>query len=303
MEGLLLVDKPSGKTSFDVVRAIRSIVETSQVGHMGTLDKAATGLLAVMIGNATTLQRFLERKVSVYRFEMKFGEQTDTLDSEGETVRECEWKHLEAGRIREALGMFVGVVEQRPPQYSAIKIDGRRASDWARDDDAPDKMPEPRDVEIRRLELEAFDPPFARLEVECASGTYVRSVARDLAGAVDSCGHATAIRRVRTETFHLDDAVELEELDEETIAGELLSPREMLEPLSQFSVDADGARALGYGQKLPVERETARRLEWEPGDWVAVTGPAGDLVAVVEYRADEGESGLLAPERVLKTSD
>lgn len=301
MEGLLLVDKPAGMTSFDVVGEVRSVAEMSQVGHMGTLDKAATGLLAVMVGNATTLQRFIEEKVSVYRFEMTFGEQTDTLDTDGTVVRECEWEHVDAADVREALGGFVGTIEQRPPQYSAVKIDGRRASDWARDDDAPDVEPEPREVEVRELDLEAFDPPRARLRVECVSGTYVRSIVRDLAEELDSCAHATSIRRIRTESFHVDDAVSLDELDASNLREHLLSPREMLASLPAYRADADEARAVGYGQKPPVDGATVDELGLEPGDWVAVVGPDGELVAVADYRASQDER-LLAPERVLKPS-
>lgn len=302
MQGLLLADKPAGMTSFDVVRRVRSVVEMSQVGHMGTLDKAATGLLAVMIGKTTTLQRFLERKVSVYRFEMKFGEQTDTLDTDGTVVRECEWEHLEASDLRDALGAFEGTIDQRPPQYSAVKIEGRRASDWARDEDAPDVEPEPREVEIRRLELEDFEPPLARLEIECVSGTYVRSLVRDLADRLDSCAHATAIRRTRTDSFHVEDAVSIEELDAETVSEHLLTPLEMVESLPTYRADEDEARAIGYGQKPSVDAETAEELGVEPGDWVAIVDPSDELAAVVEYRSGDDGSGLFAPERVLKPS-
>jgi tRNA pseudouridine55 synthase len=301
MEGLLLIDKPTRVTSFDVVGEVRSVAEMSQVGHMGTLDKAATGLLAVMVGNATTLQRFIERKVSEYRFEMRFGAQTDTLDTNGEVVRECEWEHVTASAVREALGSFVGAIEQRPPRYSAVKIDGRRASDWARDDDAPEVSPDRREVEIRELELEVFHPPVAQLRVECVSGTYVRSIVRDLAEDLDSCGHAASIRRLRTESFHVDDAVVLQNLALPTLREHLLSPREMLEALPAYRASADESQAVGYGQKPSIDGERVEELGLEPGDWVAVVDPEGELVAVAEYRASDGER-LLAPERVLKPS-
>lgn len=303
MDGLLLVDKPSGMTSFDVVGRVRSVADMKKVGHMGTLDKAATGLLAVMLGKCTKLQRFLGSKVSRYDFQMRFGEQTDSLDRNGEVVAECSWEHVTADGIEEALGSFVGKIEQKPPKFSAVKIDGRRASDWARDDDAEEIEPEAREVEIRELELLNWEPPDADLRIECVSGTYVRSLVRDLAEVLDSCAFATEIRRTGTNEFHLSDAVPLSELDREALERHLLPPREMVRSLPAIEVDADGARAIGYGQQLSLDREAASDAGIEAGDWVAVVDPSDELAAVAECREGRPEEAYrLQPERVLKTS-
>ena len=299
MQGLLLIDKPRGMTSFDVIGKVRRAVDESKVGHMGTLDKAATGLLAVMIGRCTKLQRFTAAKVSTYEFEMKFGVQTDSLDTNGEVVRECEWEHVTEGAVREALGDFVGVIEQRPPRFSAVKIDGRRASDWARDEEAPDMEPEPREIEIRRLELRAWEPPLARFEMECVSGTYVRSLVRDLAEKLDSCAHATAIRRTASNHFSIEDAIGVDELDEGTVRDALLPPLVMVESLPHYELDQEEARLVGFGTAVRPDEAGWEALDADEGDFVALVDPEGELAAVARIEVREGALAL-QPRRVMK---
>jgi len=299
MDGLLVIDKPKGVTSFDVVGRVRSAVGMSKVGHMGTLDKAATGLLAVMLGRCTKLQKFLGEKVSTYEFSIEFGTRTDTLDTNGEVVAECEWEHVSAEAIREALESFVGTIEQKPPQYSAVKIDGRRASEWARDDDAPTREPEPREVEIRSLELLEFDPPTARMRIECVSGTYVRSVVRDLAGDLKSCAHATGIRRVASNTYSIEDTVPLDELDEQTAREALLAPVEMVAELPSYHLDSEEARLVSYGTQLTPPADWLEASGLEEGDPVRLIDEEEELAAVARLR--HREEGLeLQPRRVMK---
>ncbi|MFB6372097.1 MAG: hypothetical protein ABEN55_03050, partial [Bradymonadaceae bacterium] len=205
---------------------------------------------AVMIGRCTKLQKFLGEKVSTYEFGMEFGTRTDTLDTNGEVVETCEWAHVTAAAIREALEPLTGTIDQQPPQYSAVKIDGRRASDWARDEEAPTREPEAREVEIRALELIEFDPPTARLRMTCVSGAYVRSVVRDLAADLDSFAHATGIRRVASNHLSIEDAVALEDLDEETARRHLIPPVEMVAELPAYHLGDDEAEAVSYGQRL-----------------------------------------------------
>ncbi len=299
MEGLLLIDKPAGITSFDVIAEVRRVVDEQTVGHMGTLDREATGLLAVMIGRCTKLQKFLGEKVSTYEFEMRLGRQTDTLDADGEVVAECEFEHVDAEAIREALPAFVGTIEQRPPKYSAVKIDGRRASDWARDDEAPDVEPEAREVEIRGLELLDWEPPLARFRLECVSGTYVRSVVRDLAARLETCAHASGIRRVASRDYTIADAVPLDELDEETARERMLAPVEMVAALPIYELDDDQARAVSFGSQVPPEPEWLEETGLEVGDPVRLVDPAGELAAVARLRRRDDELEL-QPRRVLK---
>lgn len=299
MDGLLLIDKPKGMTSFDVVARVRSAVNLSKVGHMGTLDKAATGLLAVMLGRCTKLQKYLGEKVSTYEFSMDFGTQTDSLDTNGEVVEECEFAHVTAEAIREALPQFVGTIDQKPPQYSAVKIDGRRASDWARDDEVETREPEPRDVEIRSLELLHYDPPSASLRITCVSGTYVRSVVRDLADTLDSCAHATSIRRVASNNLSIEDAVALDDLDEGTAREHLVPPVEMVAELPAYHLDDNEATMVSYGKRPPPDPDWLEASDLEVGDPVRLIDEQGELAAVGRLRRLDDEI-VLQPRRVLK---
>lgn len=299
MEGLLLIDKPAGITSFDVVAEVRDVVDEGTVGHMGTLDREATGLLALMIGRCTKLQKYLGEKVSVYEFAMHFGEQTDTLDDDGEVVAECDYDHVGTEAIRQELSAFVGTIEQAPPKYSAIKIDGRRASDWARDEESEDVEPEAREVEIRQLELLEFEPPVARFRIECVSGTYVRSVVRDLAAALDTCGYASDIRRVASYEYDIGDAVELDELDEETARAHLLSPNRMVAGLPAYEMDDEEERLVSYGTQFDVPEDWLEARDLEEGDAVRLVDGAGELAAVARLRRRYGELEF-QPRRVLK---
>jgi len=299
MEGLLLIDKPAGITSFDVVARVRDVVDEGTVGHMGTLDREATGLLALMIGRCTKLQKYLGEKVSVYEFAMHVGEQTDTLDGDGEVVRECEYGHVDAEAIREELPAFVGTIEQRPPTYSAVKIDGRRASDWARDDESEDVEPEAREIEIRQLELLEYEPPVARFRIECVSGTYVRSVVRDLAAALETCGYASEIRRVASYEYDIDDAVPLEELDEERAREHVMSPNRMVAGLPAYEMDDDEERLVRFGTQVDVPDEWLEARALEEGDAGRLVDGVGELAAVARLRRRYGELEF-QPRRVLK---
>lgn len=292
MDGLLLVDKPTGVTSFDVVRRVRKVADTGKVGHTGTLDPQASGLLPIVLGKCTRLAKFLSLDIKEYAFELELGAETETGDIEGEAVRECPWEHVTEEDVREACERFVGDIEQVPPLYSAIKVDGKRAYELARE--GVDFELEPRRVYVERLELRAFEPPRASLYVRCGSGTYVRALSRDIGGAVSSCAFTTAIRRTLVGRFRIEEATPLTELTSDTVHSHLLPPVEVMRGVPHYDAAPSECRALGYGQRIPITD-----LEVAPGAHVAVTDQAGELVAVT--RVEEGPHGLrLKPERVLK---
>ena len=295
MDGLLLIDKPAGPSSFDIVRQIRRVARTRKVGHTGTLDPAASGLLPIVIGRCTRLANFLTLDRKAYAFEMVLGVETDSGDDQGEVVRECAWEGVERSAVEEALGAFRGSIEQVPPIYSAIKIDGVRAYERARRGEEVEL--EPRPVEIDRFEIVEWRPPVVVMEVGCSSGTYVRSLARDLGDAAGSCAHARRIRRLVVGDFRLEQAVALDALTPENVAEHLLAPAAMVASLPSFQADPEAVARIVMGQFVTgrVDGEVAQ------GEPVAVLADDGELVAIAIAREPADAGWLLRPKKVLVT--
>lgn len=296
-EGLLLVDKPAGPTSHDVVSRTRRALEEGSVGHTGTLDPFATGLLLLLVGDATRLAEYFHRLDKAYRATVRLGRETDTHDRTGETVAESgDWRELTRREMEEALAGFRGEIEQRPPAFSAKRVDGRRAHEAARQGEALELEPET--VTVHRLDLVRWEPPEVELRAVVGTGTYLRALARDLGRALDVGGTLKALRRSRIGPFEVGDALPAEELE----PGVRPEPPRFLPPDRAVSwlpcrdADADEARALGHGQRI-------RRGEiWpgadgaapQPGDPVAVVDGEG-LVAVAELLPD-----ALQPRKVFR---
>ncbi len=297
MDGLLLVDKPAGISSFDVIRQIRRVANTRKIGHTGTLDPLATGLLPLVVGKCTKLARFLSLDTKEYTFGMRLGVETDTGDSEGEVVRECGWQHIDEAAFRQAVAEFVGDIEQVPPAYSAIKVNGQRAYKLARQGE--EVKLEARPVHIEALDVLGFDAPDARLHTRCSSGTYVRSLARDIGAALDSCAFTTSIRRTRVGSFRLDEATPLGEITPDNVSSLLLAPSEMMRDMTTYAASPSECTALSYGQSLVLSDDDATRLDLHVDDNVAVVDPAGELAAVTRVR-ETPDGRLLKPRRVLK---
>jgi tRNA pseudouridine55 synthase len=201
--GLLLLHKQSGLTSFDSLRDVKRALGTGKVGHTGTLDKFAEGLLLILIGKALKLSRWFTHCDKQYEGTICFGSETDTLDPEGMVIANAPLPSREA--VEQAISQFTGEILQAPPAYSAIHIDGERASALARQGRTPEMQKRP--VTIYRLELRSWEPPFAKIFVHCSSGTYIRSLARDIALAAGSCAHLSALVRTKVAGFQLEEAV------------------------------------------------------------------------------------------------
>jgi tRNA pseudouridine55 synthase len=283
-DGVLIVDKTEGPTSHDVVTFARRALGISRIGHTGTLDPMATGVLPLVIGRATRLAQFLTASDKSYEATVGFGRTTDTYDASGKTVTECDRRPTREAIVA-ALERFRGVFDQTPPVFSAKNIDGERSYDLARrgklkDEDRPKAVP----VRVKRLELLSFDGNTARLEMDVTAGFYVRSLAHDLGSVLDCGAVLTALRRTRSGEFALDRAVPLAEL--------LQAPRESVI-----------ARLVPFGQLLPelpsVTLRSASQLErlkngveMGPADLVAplpalppiirLLGPDGDLVGLAK---------------------
>jgi len=284
VNGFLVVDKPSGMTSHDVVARVRRALGVRRVGHAGTLDPQATGILVVGVGRATRLLRFLEATWKEYRAEVVFGVVTTTLDSEGEVVKQSDSSGLDAALVGEALGAFRGEVEQIPPMVSAVKVGGERLYRKARRGEEVDRPA--RRVVIDRLELESFTPGSrarAVLYVRCSKGTYVRSLAADLGAALGPGASLAALRRTRVGSFGLEDAVELGAVD----AGRLRPMEEAVAEYPRRTLESAEATALLHGR--PV---AAAGVD---GPWAA-WGPAG-LLAMMQDRGSEARSLCVVAEQ------
>lgn len=212
VDGIFNVLKPPGKTSFDVVSRIRRLSGEPRVGHTGTLDPDATGVLVVCLGQGTRVIEFLSKAGKKYKAEIELGISTDSHDAAGAVLERKDPGYVTEDQVRHALRSFCGVVDQIPPMYSALKHRGKRLYELAREGiEVPRK---PRKVEISRLELLDWQPPVITLEVECGAGTYVRALARDIGESLGCGAHLKKLMRLKSEPFIIDDAVPLVVLEE-----------------------------------------------------------------------------------------
>lgn len=308
-DAVLIVDKPVGPTSFAVVRQVRHASGVRRVGHGGTLDPLASGVLPVCLGEATKLAPFLLGADKEYDVTIRFGVETDTDDSEGQVTITCDPEALTAvtaAAVGDALGSFRGPLEQAPPAYAAIKRDGRPLYSYARAGESIEVAP--RAVVIHGLEMTHFGgPEDVRLHVHCSKGTYVRALARDLGRMLGVGGHVTALRRTRSGPFSLVQARPLPEILEALVRGSrssdsssdllLVSLPAALRDLPQHSVDEAMARDLRAGKRVSWAAATGGGTgSTEPR--VCLLDPTGDLIAVAEPRPD----GLVKTLRVFGAS-
>jgi tRNA pseudouridine55 synthase len=275
---MLVVDKPKGISSFDVIRRLRGPLKTRSIGHTGTLDPAATGVLCLCLGWATKLIQFLDDDHKVYRAVMRLGTVTDTDDGEGH-VRHMSDMVVSAEELEAVLPSFVGLTSQRPPAFSAIKVNGRRSYRAARKGKRIE-LPR-RTVRIDRIELLRFDWPDATLVVTCGKGTYIRSLARDM-GARLGCGaHLAGLRRLVSGRATIQEALNLETIFTRLEQGQVLpikSPLKMLSHLERLELSSDDSRRLRQGQRPHLDDTS---LGWTKGTLVRVTEEGSDeLVAV-----------------------
>jgi len=277
VDGLLVIDKPAGMTSHDVVAICRRALNERRIGHAGTLDPSATGVLVVGVGRATRLLRFVEAGEKEYRATAVFGITTTTLDADGDEVARVDASSLTEQHVRDALPTFTGEIMQVPPMVSAVKVGGEALYKKARRGEDVDR--EPRRVTVSGLDVESFETgqaARATLRIRCSRGTYVRSLVADLGEEVGMGAHVGTLRRLAVGTFTAADAIGIDE-----VSTASLRPMDLaVSGYPRRTVDADGARALVHGKAV------------EPAgiDGVyAVFGPDG-LVAMAEDRGEEARS-------------
>ncbi len=263
MDGILVIHKELGMTSHDVVARVRKIVHQKRVGHTGTLDPAASGVLPLCLGQATRVAEYLSESGKAYQAEIHFGIVTDTYDAEGSVLRSSDTRALALAQIEAVLPDFLGSQLQRPPLYSAIKIGGQPAYKHAR---AGEELTlEPREVEITQLQVLSWQPPRLTLAVECSKGTYIRSLAYDLGEKLGYGAHLSALIRTRSGPFSLEQSISLEQLvqavETETVQHYLFPADLALQSYPALHLADDAAQRVLHGNPftytLPPDQHEA----------------------------------------------
>ncbi|RKH10690.1 tRNA pseudouridine(55) synthase TruB [Corallococcus sp. CA053C] len=274
MDGVLVIDKPLGPTSFDVVRQVRTLLKVKKAGHTGTLDPMATGVLPVCLGEATKVAGYITEGDKAYDAVVRLGIETDTQDAQGKPTAEAPVPPLTAQLLESALAPFRGTFEQVPPMYSAVKIAGKRLYELARAGEEVERAS--RTVTVHELVLRDFSADRLTLSVRCSKGFYVRTLAFDLGRALGCGAHLEALRRTASGPFTLARALplgDLASLSRDVVAGRLVSLGEALTELPSVRVNAEDARRVSHG--VPVEVSPL------PGK-VRVLGPDDALLAMAE---------------------
>ena len=289
ISGWVVVDKPKGPTSTAIVNKVRWAFDAKKAGHAGTLDPEATGVLAVALGEATKTVPFITDALKAYEFTVRLGSATNTDDSEGEVIKTSDQRPTD-DEIKEALNGFIGDIEQVPPQFSAVKIDGERAYKRAREGEEMTLAARPLYVESLLL-IDRLDTDHVTLEMICGKGGYVRSIARDLGEVLGCFGHVRDLRRVWSGPFEAKDGLQLEDVDKLARTPELdehLLPLERgLQELHEVTATPEGAARLRNGNPGMV---IAHDVEYGTECWASLDGQA---VAVGRFK-----SGELHPSRV-----
>ncbi len=279
MDGVLVVDKPAGPTSHDIVDRARRALETRRVGHTGTLDPFATGVLALCVGRATRLSRFLAAGDKEYRASVRLGFATTTDDLTGEPLAAPRPADVSAAALREALLALVGSFDQVPPAFSARQVGGRRLYELARRGEAVARAATP--VTVHALELVSRVEDSVVLDVRCSGGTYVRALARDLGERLGTGAHLVALRRTRAGVFDLREAVPGDHLD--GAAARLVPLSGLLLDLPAVRVGAEGRRRIGHGQELGPEHALSG-FPQTVVDRVRLVDEGGELLALAVAR-------------------
>jgi tRNA pseudouridine55 synthase len=298
IDGILVVDKPRGKTSHDVVETVRRLIGFRQIGHLGTLDPLATGVLVLALGRATRLARFYAGRRKRYTCAVRFGFATDTYDADGDPLGPDSAPALDAEQLQTLAARFVGKIQQTPPAFSAKKIHGRRAHELARKH-KPVEL-EPSEVEVYEFRLASVEGSLARFVVESGAGTYIRSLADDLGKLHGAGAHLAEIVRTAVGEFTLDHAVPLDELAQDAKAGKIAGrvirlesllpelPRATVLPIIEKRVRHGAKFNLPLAQIQPGQATAAQGAptQLDSGDWkpsrLRVFNQQGQLIAIAE---------------------
>lgn len=317
MDGFLNLDKPRGLTSHDVVARLRRLLRGERIGHTGTLDPIATGVLPLCLGRATRVAQLVVETDKEYRVTLKLGSATDTQDATGRVLRQADpvqLARLDPAEARKVIERFQGPLTQLPPMYSAVKVGGRPLYKAARAGQEVERAP--RCIMIHRISILALDLAAGRivLDVTCSKGTYIRTLCADIGERLGVGGHMAELTRRRSGPFRIEAALPLAEA--ETLAGdgrlgERLMPIEtVLEDHAGLAATTEGSRQIGHGRTLTRQWVARLPKEFKTGDRVLVYNPSGKLIALAQALADRQaaeqaapEAALFKPERVLNAAD
>jgi len=291
VEGILVVDKPRGWTSRAVVDRVAALVGRSKAGHAGTLDPLASGVLVICVGPATRLVEEIQRLPKSYRTVVLLGARSDTLDADGRIEHQADPRVPSPAEVAAAVATLVGEVDQLPPDYSALRVGGRRAYDLARAGRAVELAP--RRVRIDRIEVLRYEWPRLELEIDCGAGTYIRSIARDVGEALGCGGLVEVLVRTRIGPFALDGAVDLAGLTEGSLPGLLRPSVEAVAGRPRLALDPDQVAAVAAGRRILAGPLALTELP--PGP-LALVDSDGRLVALAELDAG---GGWVQPRKVL----
>lgn len=293
--GVLVLDKPTGMSSNGALQAVRRLFRARKAGHTGSLDPLASGVLPICFGEATKLSGWLLESRKTYDVAARFGERTDTADSTGIVIETRDVPELDEESVQGVLDRFRGAIDQVPPMYSALKKDGRRLYEIARKGQSIDRPP--RRITIHSIELLRIGSPDVEFRVCCSKGTYVRTLVEDVAAALGTVGHVTALRRTASGPFDLHNAVTLEQLQGDVIADaarlddRLLPPDAAVPDLPAIVLESEQVGRMRCGQRIAHDGRDA-------GGPVKLYGPSGEMVGIGEAEAD-----WLAPRRMFVPPD
>jgi tRNA pseudouridine55 synthase len=287
ISGLLNINKPKGLTSHDVVAHIRKLSGQRKVGHTGTLDPMATGVLLVCVGQATRLIEYLMSGRKQYRATIQFGKTTNTLDADGEILTENDASDLTQTKLKNIVPQFQGTLQQIPPIFSAIKKNGQPLYKQARAGQQVEV--EPRTVTVYKLTWVDWNPPNLTLDISCSSGTYIRSLARDIGEAAGTGAHLAQLTRTANGSWHIDDAVSLNQLEQ---AGDnwrkfLHQPDQGIAHLPQVILDGEAVEHIRHGRQIPANLTTMPPT----GDKIELARaytPAGEFIAILKLVESDG---------------
>ena len=298
--GVLVVDKPVGMTSHDVVQAIRNGTGLRRAGHTGTLDPRASGVLVILVGPAVRLSEYVSASDKRYQAIIRMGGRTDTFDADGKfTQQNSQPVNVTEQQFEEVLKTFIGEIEQTPPPYSAVKVQGRKAYEMERKGEEVEL--EPRKITVHHLEVLEWAPPEAVIDVHCSSGTYVRSLANDLGEKLGCGAYLVGLRRTKSGRFSLRDAVPLRKLQEAFHAGNwyqyLIPAAEALGDWPALELSPDEVEDVRHGHRVKAAEGV------KVGDRVRGVSTQGELVSLMECVIDEDGTPAWQPKKVFFTSD
>ena len=301
IDGLLIVDKPEGITSLDVVREIKRRFRVKKAGHIGTLDPFATGVLPIVINEGTKLVPFLKEGPKEYEGTLQLGEETNTDDRTGQVVLKQPWEGIQPEKVEALIQTFLGKIRQTPPMFSAIKMQGRPLYRLAREGIEVERKE--REIEIYNIQMEKIELPWVHFKVSCSKGTYIRTLGRDIGRKIGCGAHLLRLRRIRSGPFRLEQAISWESLKDlsrpDHLHPWLISLSQALPSLPEMIGDEQLVKKVRVGKEMMVQDLSPQTLPaFEKGEWLKMYSPQEGLVAILKSEVKGTDIPWANPEAV-----